>query len=122
HCPVVVRRPHEDDEGGMGILVGTDGTRDSEPAVDWAFHQAALRRMPLTLVRTVFDGLPAGTVSPDEPGHEALLAQVDEVAQRFGRSHPHVDVHPRLERGLADEALARAASGMDMVVVGTHVR
>lgn len=121
-CPVVVRRPHGVEAGGLGIVVGTDGMRHSEPAVDWAFHLAALRGMPLTLARTVFDGLPAGGVGLDERGNEGLRAQLHEVAEQFGRRHPPVEVSLRVQRGLPDEALATAASGMDMLVVGTHVR
>ncbi len=121
-CPVVVRRPHEADAGGRGILVGTDGVRHSEPAVDWAYRQAALREMPLTLVRTFADGPSVGSISADEPGHEVLWAQLNAVAQQFGRRHPSVEVSLRLERGLPGEALAHAAAHMDTVVVGTHVR
>lgn len=121
-CPTVVRRPHGTDAGGRGILVGTDGLRQSEPAVDWAYHQAALRSMPLTLVRTVVHGPPVGDISAEERGRDGLWAQLDAVVQQFGRRHPSVEVTLRLERGYPDVALARAASGMDTVVVGTHVR
>jgi nucleotide-binding universal stress UspA family protein len=120
-CPVVVRRP-SGKTGGCGVLVGTDGLRHSEPAVDWAFRHAALRGMPLTLVRTVFDGLPAGEVRRDEPGHDELWHELDTTAAEAGRRHGPVEVTLRLERGLADEALLRVATGMDLVVVGGHVR
>jgi nucleotide-binding universal stress UspA family protein len=121
-CPVVVRRPHGSDGGRLGIVVGTDGVRHSEPAVEWAYGQAALRGMRLTLVRAFVDGPSAGTLPADEPGHEVLWSQLDAVAQQFARRHPSVEVSLLLERGLPGEALARAAAGMDTVVVGTHVR
>lgn len=90
--------------------------------MDWAYRQAELREVPLTLVRTVSDGLPDGEIPVTEPGHEGLWAQVHDVAEQFRRRHPDVEVSLRLERGRPDEALRRAASGMGMVVVGTHVR
>jgi nucleotide-binding universal stress UspA family protein len=120
-CPVVVRRPGST-AGGRGVLVGTDGLRASAPAVEWAFHHAALRGMPLTLVRAVDDGLADGEVTRDEPGHEGLWSQLEEAALQFTHRHRAVDVSLRLERGHVDEALARAAAGMDIVVVGSHVR
>lgn len=121
-CPVVVRRPHEEGTGGRGVLVGTDGLRASEAAVEWAYHHAGLRQMPLTLVRTVLTGQSVAPIAPEESGHEVLWAQLDEVARRFGRRHPHVHTHLRVVRGLPEEALAHAASGMDLVVAGRHVR
>ena len=121
-CPVVVRRPHVTNDVDLGIVVGTDGVRHSEPAVDWAYRQAALRQMHLTLVRTFVEGPAAGHIPADEPGHDDLRAQLDAVAQQFARRHPSVEVSLRLEEGHPGEALAHAAVGMDTVVVGTHVR
>jgi len=121
-CAVVVRRPHRVEAGSRGIVVGTDGVRHSEAAIEWAYRQAALRDMPLTVVRTLVDGPSVGSIAADEPGYDGLWAQLDAVAQQFGHRHPSVEVLLRLERGLPGEALAHAAAGMDTLVVGTHVR
>jgi nucleotide-binding universal stress UspA family protein len=121
-CPVVVRRPHPPESAGEGILVGTDATETSDPAVEWAFAQAALRQAPLTVVRTFFEAGPEGDVDEAEGGYDELWAQLREVVDRFTRRFPDVDVRLRLRRGLADEALTHAAEPMEMVVLGSHVR
>jgi nucleotide-binding universal stress UspA family protein len=36
-----------------GVLVGVDGSRESDAAVSWAAHEAALRREPVTLMHVV---------------------------------------------------------------------
>ena len=38
------------------------------------------------------------------------------------RWHPSLDVSLRMEGGLSDEAIIRAATGMDVVVLGPHTR
>ncbi|WP_166390108.1 universal stress protein [Nocardioides ochotonae] len=121
-CPVVVRRPHPPESAGEGILVGTDATPHSDPAVEWAFGQAALRRTPLSIVRTFFEAGLEGEVTESEGGYDELWAQLREVADRFGPRFPDVEVRLRLRRGLADEELARAAETAEMVVLGSHVR
>lgn len=121
-CPVVVRRPHPPESAGEGIVVGTDATPHSDPAVEWAFGQAALRRTALTVVRTFFEAGPEGEVTESEGGYDELWAQLREVAGRFGPRFPDVEVRLRLRRGLADEALTQAAETVEMVVLGSHVR
>ncbi|KRE96299.1 hypothetical protein ASG76_04530 [Nocardioides sp. Soil774] len=125
-CPVVVRRPGAgtgaEDPDGPGVLVATDGLPHSEAAVAWACHLAALRRLPLTVVRTVFDGLPPGPVAADDPAHKDVRARLDELAARLRHHHPALEVSVWLERGLADDALVRAAAGADVVVLGAHAR
>jgi nucleotide-binding universal stress UspA family protein len=81
-----------------------------------------LRRLPLTVVRTVFDGLPPGPVAADVPAHQDVRARLDELAARLRHHHPALEVSVWLERGLADEALVRAAAGADVVVLGAHAR
>lgn len=120
-CPVVVCRPVTA-PSGCGVLVGTDGLEHSEPALEWGARLAAVRGCPLTLVRTVFDGLPPGRVPPDDGTHEAAWTQLRATSGRLRRLHPTLDVSLRVERGLANEALVRAATGMDVVVLGSHAR
>lgn len=120
-CPVVVCRPVTSSSGG-GVLVGVDGLDHSDPALEWGARVAALRGCPLTLVRTVFDGLPPGRVPPDGGAHEAAWTQLRAISARVRRDHPALDVSLRVERGLANEAIVRAATGMDIVVLGFHAR
>jgi nucleotide-binding universal stress UspA family protein len=121
-CPVVVRRPGAAPRPGLGVLVATDGLAHSEPAVEWGARVAELRQRPLTLVRTVFDGLPPGRVDPDDGTHADVWAGLRAAAERVGRARPSLEVSLRVQRGLADEALVRAAAGMDVLVLGPHAR
>lgn len=121
-CPVVVRRPHPPRPPGAGILVGTDLTGSSEAALEWAFRQAALRASPLTVLHTLFEGLPEGDIPPEAPGHTEQWSALREIADRFKPDFPDVSVQLRLRRGLADEALTIAAGTAEMVVLGAHVR
>ncbi len=42
-------------EGHLGIVVGVDGSSASSTAAKWAAHEAAMRRVPLTLAHVIFD-------------------------------------------------------------------
>src|ERR1700692_2201266 len=38
---------------GTGVLVGVDGSAESDAAIRWATHEAVMRRVPLTLAHVV---------------------------------------------------------------------
>ena len=107
---------------GARSVVATDGLQHSEPAVEWGARLAEVREWPLVLVRTVFDGLPSSPVPPDTGEHDRAWTQLRTVERHVRRSHPSLDVSLRMERGLSDEAIIRAATGMDVVVLGPHTR
>src|SRR6478736_648774 len=48
-CPVVVRRPARD-RVRRGVLVGTDLTDDSRPALEFAYGLASVRHLTLTVL------------------------------------------------------------------------
>ena len=104
------------------MLVGTDLSGHADSAVTWAFHVAATRSMPLTLMHAVFDGRPVGTIPAEEPTHQYLRVRLSNLADEFRSRFPSVDCQVQLFRGLPDEAMIHAAAGMDMVVVGSHLR
>jgi nucleotide-binding universal stress UspA family protein len=126
-CPVVVIRPrHDAGPSRGGVLVGTDAGPVSLPAVRFAFHHAALRDLPLTVVHTVWDivaaPLPPHVVSADDPEmsrvRRALVESLAEPLAEFP------DVSPRLlvGHGVPAECLLTLADSMDLVVVGHHER
>jgi len=74
-CPVVVFRPHKVGSVRHGILVGVDGTERSQSAVEFAYRQASLRSLPLTVLHCFWDIVSATTgaayVQEGEDGLEA---------------------------------------------------
>jgi nucleotide-binding universal stress UspA family protein len=119
-CPVVVCRPRHGDPATHGVLVGADGSPESAPVIDFAFRQAALRGVPLTVMHCFWEITAAGAAS----SHEATTAPTDvqlllsESVAGFAETYPDVEVRLELARGLVDLALAGAAPTTDLVVVG----
>lgn len=108
-CPVVVLCPGAGGVG-RGVLVGIDGTSDSIPALEFAFEQAAQRRLPVTVLYCYQAG------SPEQPDDDRLrVAQcVAGLRERYPGLHPHL----RISAGSLAHALAEQAQTMHMVVVG----
>ena len=125
-CPVVVCRP-DGHEPGKGVLVGADGTAESLPVIEFAYRQAALRDLPLTVLHCFWDVAAAvaeyrrarGEVAdpPELTDLHALLAQ---SVAGLAETYPDVLVALSLKHGLVDEALAPRAASWDLIVVGRH--
>jgi nucleotide-binding universal stress UspA family protein len=117
-CPVVVLRPHVA-EIRHGVLVGTDGTADTLPALQFAYGLSASRRLPLTVL-TFGPGFPwfgtEGTGREDDEMHE----QVQHWLAELGEKYPEVGVSVRHVKDPQAEALVETAALMDAVVVGSH--
>ncbi len=123
-CPAIVVRPHHPGKVRRGVLVGTDCGEHTRSTLEFAYRQASLRRLPLTVVYCVPylspDQTSAGFVPDDAPGfddHRCLLAEaVAGMAEKF----PDVRVRTTLGHGVVDRCLVTASSVMDLVVVGRH--
>ncbi|KRA32444.1 MULTISPECIES: universal stress protein [unclassified Nocardioides] len=124
-CPVIVCRPVSSDRTpDQGVLVGADGTPESLPVIEFAFHQASLLGLPLTVVHCVGPeiGVAAGVVGESSPArsweeHRLLLSEsVAGMSTKF----PEVDVDLRLASGIAEVYLARNTGAWNLVVVGRH--
>jgi len=124
-CPVVVCRSDSDRAQGAGVVVGADGTAESLPVVAFAFEQASLRGLPLTVVHAYWDAVTAlaelrgtpGLLS--EPDVEHLRVLLSQSVAGFRERYPQVDVSLRLAHGLVDDVLVRDHS-WNLVVVGRH--
>jgi nucleotide-binding universal stress UspA family protein len=107
-----------------GIIVGVDGSGDSQHAVEWAMNEAAVRRAPLTVI----------TVARPVAGHwgvayyqeyqalveEAQLVAADAVEKalaHLGDTEP-ASVTIQAVSGVAAEEILNAARNADMIVVG----
>jgi nucleotide-binding universal stress UspA family protein len=109
-----------------GIVVGVDGSAGAERALDWAMREAAVHKVPLTVVavrevtksywgRTPVVG-PADASLLGELRHNAEeLTQA--AADRLGDARPAtVNVH--VVNGFVVKELVDAASDADLVVLG----
>ena len=112
-CPVVVCRPSRASEAGDGIVVGADGTAGSLSVTEFAFVQASLRRVPLTVVHCFWDATTDVVAEGDE-----LHAVLSQAVAGLREKYPDVRVDLQLTRGLVDECLADAEPVAELLVVG----
>lgn len=124
-CPVFVCRPPVQNQvPSRGIIVGADGTAESLPVIEFAFHQASLLDLPLTVVHCVWDQVAAllgpGLVSPREEGLEEQRLVLSESVAGMASKFPEVRADLRLGRGLAEEFLAADTDEWNLVVIGRH--
>jgi nucleotide-binding universal stress UspA family protein len=131
-CPVaVVTGPgYIEPDPEHAVLVGVDGSPESRAALHYAAELAAGRLAPLT-VATAFHGSAAeawvtayGSADFDVSGDARDLAvevNADAVADAR-RSHPALDVRPRIAMGDPAEVLTDLARGHAITVVGSRGR
>jgi nucleotide-binding universal stress UspA family protein len=123
-CPVVVIRPTSQGAVKDGILVGADGTPESLPVIEFAFRQASLRRVPLTVMHTTFDvAVSVASVTEDATSAdtgEDLRMLLSESVAGLSEKFPDVYVTLQLGFGLVDECLTRGSRPRDLIVVGRH--
>lgn len=124
-CPVVVLRPRDTTVTPQGILVGVDRSGHSRAAVEFAYRQASIRALPLTVTYCSF-GVVVGEndvpeIPYDTPGYEHERLILDASINGMSEKFPDVRVTLTLGRGLVDTYLIDACRVSDMVVVGSHV-
>lgn len=124
--PVVVCRPRTGTAPSSGVVVGADGTPESLPVIRFAFEQASLRGLRLTVLHAYWDAVVVAaevrrrseslSVAPELEDLRVVLSQ---TVAGFGEQFPDVEVSLQLAHGLVDEALGSNRS-WDLVVVGRH--
>ena len=112
--------------GGTGILVGVDGSAESDAAIRWATTEAVMRGVPLTLVHVI---QPVVTAWPMGPMHgnitewqsanakdvlDQAVKTVQSCAAATGLPHLDTEVLP----GTIVPALVEAAENKQVIVVG----
>lgn len=122
-CPVVVIRPHREGLVRRGILVGVDGTPTSQPALEYAYRQASLRELPLTVMHCFVDvvGVTRRTPSTGRTveGPEERKLLLSEAMAGMGEKYPDVHAEAELCLGFPEDCLVERSPMMDLVVVGT---
>jgi nucleotide-binding universal stress UspA family protein len=111
-----------------GMVVGVDGSPDSERALDWAMKHAAALRTPLTVLtvhpvpKSYWGHLPV-TGPPDVPALEERRQAAEQTtraaASRLGEDAPAM-VSVRAVSGFVVEELVEASRDADLVVVGAR--
>ena len=126
-CPVVVCRPPTMDHTQPGVVVGADATLESLPVIEFAYRQASLRNLPLTVLHCFWDAAAAvaqyreargeKSTSPDL---EDLRAALSESVAGLAEKYPDVPVTISLKHGFGEQALSPRHGGWDLIVVGRH--
>jgi nucleotide-binding universal stress UspA family protein len=119
-CPVVVRR-RDGDRPRHGVLVGTDLTDASRPALEYAYALASGRHLPLTVL--VFRGdltwLGHDETQPQDWAERERLARwMTELGSKF----PDVRVSEQDVHESEARALVSRGAEKEIVVVGSHQR
>lgn len=130
-CPVVVVQEDVDLHRSAQdpVVVGVDGSRASEAALDLAVQLATAWDAPLSV-------LAAWSVSAAEPWTEALGPEASQAAlddartsaervagaalERVRSSHPELSASASVVQGPADAVLAKASRAASLVVVGSR--
>lgn len=123
-CPVIVVRPEASDQERHGVMVGIDATEHSKSTLEFAYAEASLRRLPLTVLYCFWHLETArigyGMVPVDYRGLEEQRVAVAEAMAGMAEKYPDVQVSVSLVPGLPYDALTDATKTMDLVVVGHH--
>ena len=110
-----------------GIIVGVDGSGHSQRALEWAMHEAAIRRVPLTVltVHEAIRGYCSGiAVYPDDPARTeearvAAQAETDKVLAGLDGPRPE-SVTVKAVHGFIVEELINAGKDADILVLGSR--
>jgi nucleotide-binding universal stress UspA family protein len=132
-CPVVVVRGDSRPPGrGRAVVVGVDGSPQAEIALRYAADLAAAHGAPLSVVTAWRHG--RGGPHPFTPLSQLEGLEHDRQARQEARRtaaeaadlaaglYPALVVETHVREGRAAEALAAAAEGAGLVVVGTRGR
>ena len=123
-CPVFVIRPGQPGHGRKGVLVGTDCGERTRSTLEFAYRQAALRDLPLTVLYCV-GGVesmygPGSVLQDDAEGFDDERRALAEATAGLGEKFPEVEVSLHVGFGVPDVVLVQESEHMDLVVVGHH--
>ncbi|GAA0373757.1 MULTISPECIES: universal stress protein [Micromonospora] len=126
HCPVVVVRRETADVTRAGhVAVGVDGSEQSLLALGFAIEQAALRRVPLHVLRAWQPGREQWNLTGEQAREAALAAQraeLDEPLRRWQATFPDVEVSVETAAAAPAGLLIDASRNAQLMVVGTRGR
>lgn len=111
-----------------GILVGVDGSAESDAAIHWATTEAVMRRAPLTLVHVLAPVVAAWPIGPVQAGitewqednAKQVIDHAVKTVQSCAAQSELPDVRTELLRSEVVHGLVDASAGKQMIVVGSH--
>jgi nucleotide-binding universal stress UspA family protein len=124
HCPVIVCRPPTGAiQGEARVVVGADGSPASRPVLEFAFAQASLHGLPLTVMHCFWDVVmsaagPGAVLPVDQADLSDLRLLLAESVAGLSAKYPDVRVSQELARGLVDDCLADRTPDAALLVVG----
>ena len=108
---------------GPRIVVGVDGSQPSRLALRWAVRQAELTGSTVDAIHAwdmpIAYSMGSVVADPDELEKAAEQVLADTVLEEVG-AHPAVPVRGRVAMGNTAAVLIRAASGANLLVVGSR--
>jgi nucleotide-binding universal stress UspA family protein len=113
-----------------GVVVGVDGSRGAQIAVGWAAREAAMRKVPLTLIHVLLPAvlmtwpempIPASFRQWPEAEGRRIIRDAAAIAENATRPEP-VQVDSEMVSGAPVAALADASKDAELLVVGCHGR
>ena len=124
HCPVVIHRPDTEGTERNGIVVGVEASEECRTLLEFAYREASLRDLPLTVLHCFWDvqaGIaPSGVIYESISDLDEERAALGEAMAGMSEKYPDVNVTTRMARGLPHEVLAHLGQSMSLVVVGAH--
>lgn len=111
-----------------GIVVGVDGSAESDAAIRWATGEAVMRRAPLTLVHALAPMVTSWPIGPvqasitewQEDNAQQVLDKAAKTVQSCAAQSELSGVHTEVLRSAIVPALIEASEDKQMVVVGSH--
>jgi len=121
-CPVVIHRPSNPGVVRHGIVVGADGSEESRRVLEFAYLQAAVRNLPLTVLHCYADAQAAmGYIVADQAADlESEKVLLAESMAGLAEKHPDVRARTQLAGSLPQDELVRMSERMNLIVVGAH--
>lgn len=113
-----------------GIIVGIDGSSESDAAVSWAAHDAAMRSLPLTVVHVNNPTAPTWSqapvleesVSEQEAEDRSLLANASKIARDAIADTAQIQINGELLSSAIVPALVDQSKDAELIVVGSRGR
>ena len=124
-CPVVVVRGPDAPRQDGPVVVGLDGSPQSEAALAFAVEAAVARRVPLRAVRAWLDpAVPYVVTGPADWDEEVKRQQglLSEQLVGWCEKYPELRVEPVLVQDRPAHALAQSTGDAQLVVVGSRGR
>ncbi len=112
----------------LGIVVGVDGSAASRVAVDWAARDAAMRRVPLTLVHVLAEAgvqawievpLPSAVIADEQANARKIMRDALGVVEATTGAELFC-INQKIVSGQPIPTLADFTKDADMIVVGSR--